>query len=486
MSIVDQKRDVFGKIAAVRTSCEGFPDLSLNSSLPSINNSTDSIAFLTDLLKSLVGFEKLKAMLTDILVFEVDTIEEEIKRALKKALKDLVSCSVDPSIPQFLKHQTIEPTATGYDVDLVKLDYLGILYVDPSSTEGKYYYDDSLGLNSKDYNSFLYESVQLSSQEDWGAQTLSDDIFSVQFTEQGGPTNNNLNMRASAYYSNPSNNKTLTDLNNDYIDSINILNPQRVISQVIDAIFGAISVDIGKSQSQLEIEARVKYIMECIINADESTVVDDSFFTFDNETIQDIESNVNQRRKGIKVVTTCGNLETSVDSDILSRAIDDVITATTTGNKVEIKSTVDASINDIALNTSEATDEEKDKYNLQLNLIDNMIKELTNAIVSIILSPKIMSIFLVNHRIVYGPNATFNGPEDFMRQNKGLIKEITRAVRNAIIRVLLREALKEIKELAACHAVKLATEAAKAQVAQIASLVGVPQNLLRAIQGLGS
>jgi hypothetical protein len=484
MPIIDQKKDIFGKIAALRTSVEGFPDLSLGSSLPSINNSTNSLDFLMDLLKSLIGFEKLRSMLSEILTYELETIEAEIKKELKLSLKELVSCGVDPSIPTFFKHQTVFPSASGYDIDLVKLDYLGMLFISPSSPEGKLLYDDALGTASKDFNSFLYSAVQSGAQEDWGKQTLSDDIISVDFDQTGGPTNNNLNLRASAFYSNPANGKTLTDLNNDYIDSINLLSPQRVVNGIIDSIFGSISVSVGKSQAQLEMEAKIDNIIDCIISADDTTVVDNSFFEFDNETIQDIESEAAQRKNGIRILKTCGNLASTMPQSVIETSNDNITSATTTGNLVEVKTTIDNSIQDMAAATSEVEPDPKNKYTIQLNLIDMMIKKLTMAIITIILSPKVLTIFLVNHRFVYGPSATFDGPIDFLKQNKTLVRAMVKAVRNSIIKVMLREVLKEIRNLAAKNAIKVATEKAKAQVAQIASLVGVPQALLRAIQGL--
>ena len=103
MSIIDQKSKVFGNIAAARTLSEGLPKLVTNPSFPSINNDGDSIAFLTDILKSLVGIEKLREIIIDTLSFKLDEMEVEIKTAMKLSLKELVNCGVDPSIPAYIK-----------------------------------------------------------------------------------------------------------------------------------------------------------------------------------------------------------------------------------------------------------------------------------------------------------------------------------------------------------------------------------------------
>jgi len=103
MGIIYQQREIFGKIAAARTVAEGLPKLVTNPSFPFINNDGDSVAFLVDLLKSLVGIEQLREVIVDTLTYKLDEMEVSIKTAMKLALKDLVNCGVDPSIPAFFQ-----------------------------------------------------------------------------------------------------------------------------------------------------------------------------------------------------------------------------------------------------------------------------------------------------------------------------------------------------------------------------------------------
>jgi hypothetical protein len=83
MSILSQKQKVFGDIAAFRTLTEGLPSLKTSSSFPSINNNGDSIAFLCDLIKALIGYDALQETVVTTLVYSLKDIEREIKNSLK-------------------------------------------------------------------------------------------------------------------------------------------------------------------------------------------------------------------------------------------------------------------------------------------------------------------------------------------------------------------------------------------------------------------
>jgi hypothetical protein len=128
MAIIDQKSDIFGNIAASRVLGEGLPKLKTNSSFPSINNDGDTVAFLVDLLKSLVGLEGLREVIVDTLAYNLDGMEEKIKTAMKQSLKELVNCGVDPSIPDYIKSNGV-----GIVTEVNKIDFFDILKTDPTT-----------------------------------------------------------------------------------------------------------------------------------------------------------------------------------------------------------------------------------------------------------------------------------------------------------------------------------------------------------------
>lgn len=481
MGILDDKKEIFSNIAALRTSCEGFPKFNLSSSLESVDNCSNSLDFLTDLLKSLVGFEKLREIVVDTLVFDLDDIESEIKKTLKRELKSLVSCGVNPSIPDSILHQNVNPASTGINLDLRKVDFLGVMLVDPTSDEGKLLYQDPLaGLNSTDFNTYLYQTVQEDgTQTDWGSQTLGSpkDVLSIEFNSVGA-TNNTLNVKVSEYYSNPTNNKKLTDVNNDFIDSVNLFGSQQMLNNIIDMIFGSISFSINKTSKQLETEAEIESIIDCILNSNEDDVIDNSYFTFSNEQIRDIKSVADQRKNGYKVLHNCSNVISEIPIDDLIAINTEFSGATTKVEEFEIvKKSVD-DLADIAANNAPASD----NYTAKLSFIDDIIKKFMKAIINLILSPKLIAIFAINHQIIY--STEFSSALDFLEKNKTFLKGIVDSVRDIIIDKLLKEVLKEIKDLVACNAINIATEYAKSRSAVLGSLVGIPQDIIRVIRGI--
>lgn len=479
MSIINQKRKIFGDIAALRASSEGFPQFKLNSSFPSINNGGNSLEFLTDLLKSLIGFESLKNVVVDTVTHNLGNIENDIKIILKKELKKLVSCSVNPSIPDWVKHQNIIPTSTGVNLELRKLDYLGILLVDPVSQAGNLLYDDvSAGLNSKDFNTYLFNTLQQDGSEtNWGSNTQINNILTLKFTSFG-PTNNSLNIKISPYYSNPNNGKKLNDVNNDYVDSISLFTSEKMINNIIDSIFGSISVNIKKSKKQLMKEAEIDKVINDIINADETKVIDDSYFSFSNEDAKVFERIVENRRNGINILEESNEVISEISIDSLTQFNEIVSSSTTTTQKaIALNNGLDILANESAFNVNE-----KNTYTAKLNFIENIVKKLMSTIANVILSPKLILIFALNHNIVYG--TSFDDSLDFMRKNKTLIRTILNGIRDAIISVLLKEALKAITELVAKNVLDTQVEKSKYQSAQLASLAGVNPELLRVISGL--
>jgi hypothetical protein len=473
MGIVDDKKKVFGQIGALRTLTEGFPDVTLTNSFPSLNNEESSLDFLIDLLKSLIGFEEMKESVVDVLTYQLRDIELEVKKAIKLELKSIVSCGVDPSLPDFIKS-----TGVGVNIRIDKVDFLNLMKINPAGPEGKFVYDDYASqLSSEDFNTFLYYTIQNTNPQDWGSQTLSSDIFTISYIEDNGTDTNMLNMKAHPNYDN----KKLTDLNNDYIDSISIFGSDKMLTNIIDGLFGTLTSVLNKSQRQLEEEEKINNVIESIINMDDNKPLSDNFFTFSNEQIQIIEDTAKNRRNGIRILNNCESVVSSVPVSAIESYTDDLTGAT---NDIERKEVISDSIENMASVSAISDQNVKNDFTIKLNFIELLIRRLMTSIVNFIVSPKIIMIFLVNYKIIYGQNEEYSDAVDFLKQNKGLIRGIVKKVRDLIISILLKKALKAISELVAASAVKSQIEKANNNIAQLLSLVGVPQSVIRMITNL--
>lgn len=478
MDVTKEKAEVFGQIAALRVSSEGYPKISISNSLPSITQATNSLNFLVDLCKALIGFEALKETLVDVLTHNLDNIEEDVKKALKKALKQLVSCGINPTLPQSFIDD-------GIDLELRRIDLLDLFKVNPTSEAGQLLYNDvNTGTNSTDFNTFLYAVVQDNGGvSSWGNQTIANDILDVKFTQQAPDINlpnNVVNFKPSSTLGSDK----LTDFNNAYIDSIKLFNTNKLVNNIIESIFGSISLKIGKSRRTIENEEKVNDIIDRIINADEEIVIDDSFFQFTNEEIADIEGRAELRRKGYTVVTTCDDVESRISFETMLEvdAQLDPFNTTITPELVEQKTTIVRSALDQFADESASNVDRNDKFTVQLNFIEKMLKAIMKALVSVIVSPKLIVIFALNHSIVYG--TTFTSVEDFMQKNKVLVNTALESVRDAVVSIIMERVLREIKTLVSENIIKTQIERVKYQKAQLASLVGLPTDVLRNISGL--
>ena len=470
MSILNDKEKVFGNISALRTLTDDFPQLKINNSFPSVNNSADPQQFLIDLILSLTGFEELRDTLVDILSYASETMEDVVKDTLKVQLKGITSCGVDGSLPLWLRS-----TGSGIEIQVKKIDFFEIFKVDPETQAGNLMYEDvSAQTGSTDFNTFLYYVIQ-----DEGVEYSWQGILTFEFNQGSNVPYNTLTIKADPSYDS----LTLTQLNNDFIDSITLFPSTQLITKLIDGLFGSVSfnVSVNKSESQLEMEEQINTVIDCITNADDDYVIDDTYFEFSNEQLQDIKEVATNRRNGIRQLKTCGDVDVDMPIEFLT-AIKEQFDAIPAGDRFEQHEVIRTNLNSMANQVSSFAGDPVDEYAVQLDFMGLMFKSLIKAYVNAILGPKVISIFLLNYKITNGLNAEFTNPIDLLKQNKVLIQRIINIVRDKIITILLQLVLKYITKLIAANQVEALKEKANAQLAILLSLVGVPQDVIRLIR----
>lgn len=471
MGVVDKKKKVFGKIAAAKTLTSGLPSLKLSSSFPSINNGGNSITFLTDLVKSLVGYEALVNAVVDTLTHALPKIETEIKKALKVELKNIVSCGVDPHLPSW-----IQSNGAGINIQVKKIDFMDILRTDPNSVSGKLLYNDITSplTDSSDFNTFLYGVIQ----NDGNTKTWKD-IFDITFNSVGnGTPNNTLTIKANSAY----NGKTLTDLNNDFIDSITLFNTNNgsvnIISRIMDIIYGTISSYVGKTLKQLESEAKINGIVDKMVNNNNQEPLEDSAFAFSKEETYQHQADASNRKKGSAGVNVSTKVASSVPIANLTSFSDEISTTTTTAEK---KTAISKNLDNMANSSANNVGSKKDKESVKLNFIQLIINSLIKAIVGIILSPKVIMVFLVNFKIIYGPDGVFTDGVDFIKKNKNLMNSIMKTIAMELVKILIVIALKEIAILVGKAVAKKQKEKNTLKLTQLQSLAGVPSDTIKKI-----
>ena len=478
MSILSQKQQIFGRVAATRTLIEGLPKLRTNSSFPSINNNGDTMTFLCDLIKSLIGYEALQQAISNTLTYSLKELEKDIKAELKSEIKSIVSCGVNPSLPDFIKS-----TGAGIDLKVNQIDFTDLMLTSPTSDAGKMLYNSITPnlIDSTDFNTFLYQTIQNDgTPENWGHITANQDILTFTFNSidvSGVKPNNTLNVKANSNYDN----KSLTDLNNNFIDSLTLFNTENLLTRLVETVFGTISNTVGKSLKQIENESKINTVIGKISNSNSKDVINDKYFTFTNAENAAHQASAIAKKSGTQTITTTGPTVTSVSFKTLQTAHTSIAGSTTTLQKsVAVNNSLSSMGSEIASSSSNVGDHQAIKLNFIQELINNLIK----VVMSTILSPKVITLFVINFKIIYGPNANFSDTIDFLKQNKNFIHSITKKIGGLIIKMLLQLALKELTKLISDAITKQQIDKNKANLAQLLSLVGIPSEVLRQIQGL--
>ena len=463
--VLAKKNKIFAKIAALRAIIEKMKP---TASMPSVNNQNKVLVFITDLIKSLIGYAALIEVAINFLTHSIAEIEDLIKSCIDEELRNIVSCGVNPSIPSFLK-------TDGIDIEISKIDFLEIFKVDPESEYFDLIYNDVTPqmTDSNDFNTFLYGVIQ-----DDGVQYTWKSMLDITFNSVGTLTrpNNSLTIKVSPLFTL----NKLPDLNKTFIKEGKLLDINKLINRIIDSLYGTISSGVKKTIKQLEMESKVDEVIDRIIDSNNKQTIDDSFFTFSNEDIGRQQESAMWRKKGVLKLECCNKVPASIPVSMLTD-FNKEMSASTVFNKKEI---ITNNLNRMAEQNTINSENNSDKLSIKLNFIEQILNTLIKAIATSIISPKIVFIFLINIKIVYGQSQEYADAIDFMKISRNLFKSIVKKITKRIVSELTNVVLKHIGDLTALTSAKRLIEKAKDRKSQIQSLSGVQPAALNTIKGL--
>lgn len=168
-NIKQVKDDALAVINGALTIIDKFPNLNSTNTLLSLDTSTNPFTFLMDAFKNTAGYDTLIRILSNFIVYELDAVELAVKGILMSNVKNLISCSINPYIPDDLLRE-------GIVFDLRQLDITDLLQTCPTDPKiGQYFYfgceemtkpDDTRF--SEDFNAVLwYMKNRATKREVW-------------------------------------------------------------------------------------------------------------------------------------------------------------------------------------------------------------------------------------------------------------------------------------------------------------------------------
>ena len=150
-SVKDMQADVMASIDSAKaiTTDKILNILAIMLESPSLSFSfgTNSLKFLLEILGELgVTYDDLQEFLTKILIWVMPALEISVKAILLTNLKNMISCSIDPRIPEKYRKIHKKPSERntvneyGIDIDIESIDLMDKLSINPLSDKGRNMY----------------------------------------------------------------------------------------------------------------------------------------------------------------------------------------------------------------------------------------------------------------------------------------------------------------------------------------------------------
>jgi hypothetical protein len=246
--------------------------------------------------------------------------------------------------------------------------------------------------------------------------------------------------------------KTLITFLVDYFNSQNpLFNPDKVIPNVIDLIYGSLTNKVNLPDECLnkvvETEKAIEdYIDKGIDNPD--VEFDESFYTFTTAQIVNIKQTVNEKKLGVKQFKKCCAKQISSISFETLKEIDDNIKATSTlQEKIQVYT---KSLNNLISESSEGV-KNLDKNSANGEFLANFISALQVALTKIVLSPKNLLMLNTFYYLVNSEPVKKVKIKELLKEFECIIAVIIgNLLKKIIYEFLLPMILKALKQIVLC------------------------------------
>jgi hypothetical protein len=271
----------------------------------------------------------------------------------------------------------------------------------------------------------------------------------------------------------------------EYLDTVKLFNNIQIISAIFDDLWGANILSINKTTDQIAIEKIISNLVDKIINnvESDSDVIDDSFYSFSNDTYNQLLVESDRKRKGEFTYNPNTNDIIAINQELLLDSLNDLKTDGLLISKQTsiLTNTIDAITKDLV-----DTNKIKNKYSFsfKFDFIKNIIKKLTTTITTFIFAPKIIYLFSMTAKL-YG----INDPDDtieFIKNNINIYKIIIVKIRDMIVQFLIDKIKEMLAPLLLTVSIELAKEKFAIYKKQIEGIKEAIENAIDAVTEITS
>jgi len=361
MSIIEKKKGIFSTIGALTSLRNEGSNTNLTNSVKSINTkANDSMAFLLDILKTVVGGEVLKILVGNLLTDFLDKIELKMKPVITK---QFIQSNSEVELPNAFKN--------GISFNIKKIDAYGKFKIKANSISNDLKFgvvpdfDNKLSEAIRNNGTeILYNGMKIKFEQATQLVTIKPEIG---------------NLKIGEWFSN-------------YVEGMKFYNKKEVVSNVLDAIFGTLSKSEGKSVNQILEELRIQHEVDNIVN--------NGTALFDLTKNTDLANNIKNGRTEYNM--GCGYVYSELSEATISSVANAICLIDADANTAS-----DALLECINPDNNEVIDTNIDsiKDNFFTRII-NLIKE--KVINAMILSPQILALKIIFDAITTGEDETVN------------------------------------------------------------------------------
>jgi hypothetical protein len=271
---------------------------------------------------------------------------------------------------------------------------------------------------------------------------------------------------------------TVSDFVSNYYSSFELFNTKELMTDLMDMLFGMISVDI--STKRVNSFAELNKFTEAIAALCSDFYESDSLikeglidtvsskdeelnFDFDDSDTRYIEENFNLKVKKLYRLSDCGNYEAEMNPDLIIDMLLDLDSDSISDNEV-----VDNFLNNLG---SHVDDSGFDIPTVNLNFNTDIFKQIPKTIISKVMGPKTILPFIALKSGIDSVTDEAKNVTDFVNNNKTFMTRISKRVFDMYKEELFKEIKKVLTQLITQIIKKIATQQFKSRYALILALI---------------
>jgi len=278
---------------------------------------------------------------------------------------------------------------------------------------------------------------------------------------------------------------SVSDFLRDYYDSISILDFDDFAAKLINALMGAIDIDLNVTKTEKEDVSKFQKILNRVLGlcfdsnqeidvsgtAKQSVLdnLDESFFELTSTDLKNIENEVNNISDGVVEFQDCGNIKLPVNT---KNIIEKINTIREVPDNKKVQALIDAV--DDAANDEEWKRLIPSGINLKIALKNDLLKLIPQTVVLSMLSPKsLLGVMVVLKSVGSTVMDEVEDYETFNKNMKSFLISITSKIGAIFVEELFKLLKANIRKLVEILAIEIIKEAKDARVKTISSILFV-------------